>query len=84
MQHFTAKVERSGRVLIPAPVRRRLGLQPGDELLVSVDDQGVRFATRSQVLDRIQRRLRKHIPDGRLLSEELLAERREEARRERR
>jgi hypothetical protein len=35
-----------------------------------------------QALQRVQRDLRKYIPEGRMLSEELLAERRHEAARE--
>ena len=32
------KLEANGRVLLPADVRRKLGIQPGDTLLLDVDD----------------------------------------------
>jgi AbrB family looped-hinge helix DNA binding protein len=37
----TAVVEGKGRVVIPAEVRRRLGIKPGTELEVDVRDGGI-------------------------------------------
>jgi hypothetical protein len=50
---------------------------------VRVDDSAVlETEARGQVLDRIQARLRRYVPEGRLVSEELIRERRAEAARE--
>ena len=81
MEPVTVKVEKSGRILIPAAIRRELHLLPGSELLLQVDETGLRLGTREQALTRVQQRLRKYIPKGRNLSEGLLLERRQEARR---
>ena len=78
----SVRVEESGRILIPAAIRRRLNLQPGSYLLLRVDASGLGMSTREQALARVQARLRKYVPAGRNLSGELLAERREEALRE--
>jgi AbrB family looped-hinge helix DNA binding protein len=36
-------IDKAGRVVIPASVRDRIGLTPGTELEVTVDDTGVRL-----------------------------------------
>ncbi len=39
-------IDRAGRVVIPAAIRRRAGLKPGTELEVVVDDTSVRLLRR--------------------------------------
>jgi len=83
MQTFTAQMEKSGRILIPAPVRHKLGLSAGAKVIVKVDEDGaLQVESRLQAVARVQREIRKYIPEGRLLSEELIADRRAEAARE--
>lgn len=82
MSALLAKVEKSGRILIPASIRKRLKMEAGAEVLLRVSGATLQVKTREQALNRIQRELRKYIPEGRVLSEELIAERREEAERE--
>lgn len=36
-------IDRAGRVVIPAPIRARLGLRPGTELEVILDDSSLRL-----------------------------------------
>ena len=36
-------IDKAGRVVIPAPIRERLGLTAGAEIDVSVDETGVRL-----------------------------------------
>jgi len=45
----TAVVEDKGRVVIPAEVRRRLGIKPGTELEVDIRDGGVLMRPRRKV-----------------------------------
>jgi AbrB family looped-hinge helix DNA binding protein len=40
-----SKLSTEGRVSIPADVRHRLGLEPGDRVQFLVDDMGVRLVT---------------------------------------
>jgi len=82
METISVKVEKSGRILIPAAVRRQFGLKEGTEMILRVDETGIQMGTREQVLARIHERLRRYIPEGRILSEELIQERRAEAERE--
>lgn len=82
METIAVHVEKSGRILIPAAIRRKLNLHPGSEVLLQVDDTGIRIGTREQMVSRTQDRLRRYVPTDRLLSEELIQERRAEAARE--
>ena len=79
METISVRVERSGRILIPAAVRRQLNLKEGTEVILRVSETGIQMGTREQALARIRKRLRRYIPEGRLLSEELIQERRAEA-----
>jgi len=83
MDTYTARLEKSGRILIPAAVRRRLGLSEGSQVVVKVDDSGaLEITSRSQALAKAREEVRKYIPAGRDLVEELIRDRRAEAERE--
>jgi len=79
---FSVKLEKSGRILLPAEIRRKLALQPGEDVLISANDDTVTvIGNRAAAIRRVQQRLRAFAP-GRILSEELIAERRAEAEQE--
>jgi AbrB family looped-hinge helix DNA binding protein len=78
----TAKVDSAGRIVLPAEGRKELGLHPGSEVIVHFDDGEFRVTTREEAIRRIQARVRKYIPAGVSLVDELIAERRAEAKRE--
>ena len=82
MTTVSVKMERSGRILIPASIRRRLHLTEGSQVLLHVDDTNVSLGTREQALLRVRDRLRKYIPPGSDVASELLADRRREAERD--
>jgi len=83
MEPARVKVDGSGRVLLPATLRKQLGLKRGSELLIHLEKEGVLLRTRSQALRRAQEYFSKLRPKGKLWSEELIRERRREALRER-
>lgn len=70
-----------GRVVLPARLRRSLGFQPGVELLARVEGDHLVLERREAALARLQGRFVK-ARKGPSVVDELLAERREEARRE--
>lgn len=73
------------KILLPVNIRRILRIQDGEsDLILNLDEatQSVTVETRDQALARIRSRLAKYIPEGAMLSEELLADRREESARE--
>jgi AbrB family looped-hinge helix DNA binding protein len=71
-----------GRVVLPARVRQRLKLNPGDRLVLIVDESGdMRLASLNRQIEKCRGMFADKEPH-RIASEELIAERREEARRE--
>ena len=70
-----------GRLVIPAPIRKRLGLKTGERLLVRVQGESLVLERREAVLDRLQSWF-DDVPRDVSLVDELLAERRAEVERE--
>lgn len=68
-----------GRIVIPATYRKSLGLKPGDEVLMVLEDGEIRIISKRQAVARAQKLLRRYIPEGRTLSDELIQEREEKA-----
>ena len=84
MQPVWARMDRNGRILIPAEQRRALGLRPGDRVAIQVKDGEALIFSQTQGIKKAQELVAKYIPPGRSLSDELIAERRAEAAREER
>jgi AbrB family looped-hinge helix DNA binding protein len=76
------RVSQNGRVVIPASFRRALGIEVGDEVLLRMADDELRITTQQRRIQRAQRRARRYLRRGTSLVNELLAERREAAKRE--
>ncbi len=71
-----------GRVVIPADMRAAMGVKPGDTLIARVIDGELSLMSQSAAVRRAQRLVRRFVPEGVSLVDELLAERRAEAIRE--
>ncbi len=76
------RVTDNGRIVIPAAFRKALGIEIGDEVVLSVQDNELRVTTQQQRIQRAQERARQHLKPGTSLVAELLAERRETAKNE--
>lgn len=72
------KLGENGRIVIPAAFRRQLGLEPGDSLVLRIEDDAVRIESRRAAVRAAQRILREKVPKGELLTERLFAMRRAE------
>lgn len=81
MEFYSARVEESGRILIPARLRKKLGLGPGATVVIEEDGGSLRLQTRENALRAVQQFFAQ-FDDGKSWSRELIAERRSEARRE--
>jgi AbrB family looped-hinge helix DNA binding protein len=77
-----ARLGDQGRLVIPAAARRALGLRAGDVLSVRVEQDHLVLERRAAVLARLRERFAA-VPQSVSLADELISERREEARRER-
>ena len=82
MEQTATKVDRHGRVVIPAEYRRALGLREGDAVVIQLDDGALRILTRAQAIRRAQEILAPYLAGKGSLADELIAERRAEAARE--
>ncbi|HEV2325603.1 MAG TPA: AbrB/MazE/SpoVT family DNA-binding domain-containing protein [Terracidiphilus sp.] len=76
------RINENGRIVIPAEIRQKLGIKSGDTLYLIADGDALRIESHRARIRRIQESLRHLIPPDRVLSDELIADRREEARRE--
>jgi AbrB family looped-hinge helix DNA binding protein len=77
------KVGEGRRVAIPAELSQRYGLEPGDPVVLEPSDSGIVVRPLDAVIREVQAFFSEMTPkDGRLLSDELIRERREEAQRE--
>lgn len=79
MSEIKTKLGEGGRLVIPAEYRKALGLKPGDEVVLVLEEGEVRLLTLRRAIQRAQALVRRYIPEGRRLTEELLQNRREEA-----
>ena len=70
-----------GRLVIPAAMRRHLGLEPGSVVLLRLEGDALRLERQEAALDRLRERYAK-AAGGPSVVDELLAERREQARRD--
>ncbi len=68
-----------GRIVLPAVVRRALGLRPGDQLIVDVEGREIRLVTVAEAARRAQELVRRYVDTGESLAESLVAERRRES-----
>jgi AbrB family looped-hinge helix DNA binding protein len=76
------RVNENGRVVIPASYRKALGIKAGDQVILSMEDDELRITTMKRRLERARRRIRQYVKPGVSLADELIAERREAAKRE--
>jgi AbrB family looped-hinge helix DNA binding protein len=84
---MTHKVGAKGQVVIPKAIRDRIGIRPGDQVIFDAEGEGVRIRRADQVeavkAEQIKA-LRGSWAGDTSGTEELLAERRDERRREER
>ena len=76
------RINENGRVVIPASFRKALGINPGDEVILTLEEDELRITTMKRRIERAQRHVRKYVKPGVSLVDELIAERREAAKRE--
>jgi len=76
---YHVRLNEEGRLVIPAPLRKRLGFVPGQEVLLQADPDGLRVYTRESSLRRMQLWVATGVAAGRNLADDLMAERRAEA-----
>ena len=83
MSTARVKIDKAGRILVPARLRTELNVGPGDPLVLETSGNELHVRPYRQAVREAQAILRKYIPDrDRSLVDELIAARRQEAERE--
>lgn len=78
--HADVRLGAQRRLVAPAPIRKALGFRPGETLVARIEGGRLVLEKPEAVERRLHAWFRKF--EGRSLAQELIAERREEARRE--
>jgi AbrB family looped-hinge helix DNA binding protein len=78
-----ARIDKAGRMLIPAKLRRELGIAAGDAVVLEIKGNELRVRPYKKAIEEAQAIIRRYIPDrDRSLVDELIEQRRREAERE--
>jgi len=84
MNPILGRVSESGRVQLPADFRRAMGLENGGDVVVELDDGGIRIRTVAAVVAQAQALTRQLLGDAPSATvDAFIAERRRAAKRER-
>jgi antitoxin component of MazEF toxin-antitoxin module len=71
-------MDEKGGLALPPEYLKQLGLKPGDKVSVWLENNEIRIGSTNEAVKRAQELIRRYVPEGRNLSEELIKERREE------
>lgn len=78
MEAQRVRIVEGGKLVIPASMRRELGISAGDTVMVDIADGELRVRSLSKAVERARLILRRYIPEGVNLSDELVSDRRSE------
>jgi AbrB family looped-hinge helix DNA binding protein len=76
---YHVKVDPAGRVVVPAAIRARYNIHPGDTLVIRSRDNGLELRTYEQLMHAAQDYFSSLVPAGRSFANELIDERRRES-----
>lgn len=82
MEKVLTKLGEGGRLVIPADYRKAMGVEAGDDLVLVFEENSVRVLTPREGVRRAQALIRRYVPEGVSLSDELIEDRRRESERE--
>ncbi len=77
-QTVKTKLTQGGRIVIPAEMRKKLGMEIGDNLNIELHGEALQVTTSRSALRRIQNQLRQNVPPEVSLVDQLIADRRKE------
>ncbi len=76
------KVNQGGRIVIPAEMRKQLGIEIGDDVNLSLEDDLLKISTGKLALKRIRQAVQISVDKHTSVVDELIADRRKEAENE--
>ena len=75
---FKVQVHSGGRFVLPSKLRKELQIKAGDEIVLSLEDGSVRLIPLHQAVRIAQQTVKKYVPKGTSLVEDLIQARKEE------
>lgn len=82
MRTYEVPMQESGRVILPSELRKALGLQKGDKVLIQADGENVTLTTARLRRRRAQELVARHVQPSGSVVDDFLRGKREEAARE--
>jgi AbrB family looped-hinge helix DNA binding protein len=79
---YRTKINNEGKIVIPAPCRKRLGIQSGQEVILRLEPDGLHLVRLSQVMKHFQSKVQTALGTEASLPNKLFRERRDDARNE--
>jgi len=76
---FRVQIHSGGRFVIPSKLRKELQIKTGDEIVLSLEDGSIRLVPLHQAVRIAQQTVKKYVPNGTSLVEDLIQARKEEA-----
>jgi len=76
------QITKNGRIVVPARLRKALEIQAGDEILLRLENGSIRLIPLRQAVAIAQKTVRRYVPEGTSLVDDLIKARQEEAARE--
>lgn len=79
MTRYNVPLQENGRMILPAALRRQLGVGKGDKVVILADGDRLELTTIKAMRRRSQEIVRKAVPEGYEMVDALIADRREES-----
>ena len=76
---FRVQVHSGGRFVLPSKLRKELQIKAGDEIVLRLENGSVRLVPLHQAVIIAQQTVKKYVPKGTSLVEDLILARKEEA-----
>lgn len=73
------KVTQGGRIVIPAEMRKQLGIEIGEDVNLSMENGSLKIMTQKESIRKALELFRSVVPEGGSIVDELIADRRKEA-----
>jgi AbrB family looped-hinge helix DNA binding protein len=79
---FRVQLHSGGRFVLPARLRKELKIKAGDEIILRLENGSVRLVPLPLAVRLAQQTVKKYVPKGKSLVEDLIKSRKEEASRD--
>jgi bifunctional DNA-binding transcriptional regulator/antitoxin component of YhaV-PrlF toxin-antitoxin module len=73
------QIRKGGRLVVPVKLRKALKIKIGDEIIVRLENDSIRLIPMLQAVGQAQKAVKRYVPKGVSLVDELIKARQEEA-----